>query len=66
MFEYQVNVSIKGKFYFRTEWERDKQVTHEIALGFIDRFGVDSVSVKRRSLLSENAKGFERISAMLT
>jgi hypothetical protein len=65
MFEYQINVAIDGKFYFRTDWSVDKKVTHEIALGFIDRYGIDSVSVKRRSLLSERAEGFEQLSAML-
>ncbi len=65
MFEFQINVAIDGKFFFRTEWEVDKKRVNEAALSFIDHYGVDSVTVRRRNRVMEVAVGFYDIDKLL-
>ncbi len=65
MFEYQVSISIEGRFFFRTDWDHDKINATKVARSLISKYGVENVRVRKRSLVTYIAAGSEEINEML-
>ena len=64
MFEYQVSISINGAFFFRTDWARKDEIA-KVARSLIEKYGIESVRVRKRSLASFIATGHDEIEEML-
>lgn len=64
MYEYQITIHPNGKFLFRTDWMDGRQDSAAIATQLCEKFGADSVTVTRRSLMRTSATGTEEIEAL--
>ncbi|MCM3583830.1 hypothetical protein M3795_25495 [Ralstonia pickettii] len=59
MYEYQVNVHLNGKFFFRTDWMDARTDAVKVAQALCEKFGADCVTVRRRNAVMQSAKGME-------
>lgn len=65
MFEYQISVTIENRFFFRTDWDHDKDSATKVARSLISKYGIDNVRVRRKSLVSSLAVGIDEINEIL-
>jgi hypothetical protein len=65
MTEYQISVSIRGQFYFRTDWSDDSAQTEKVAKEFIrnERWNV-CISRRNNVMLSSKVASDEAVSAV--